>query len=386
MIKAYAQEAKLNLSGYEGGTVSGSFADMMKNVAPDLRSTFEKIRVAVFKNGIRTTEFFRDHDKLRSGIITENQFVCGLSLACGKEAQLSKAEIQAVANHYKTADDRVCYKEFCDVMESTFNVPGLEKHPTVHPVRPPRGALTRSVIGLTKEEEERIETVLASLRDTILKRRLLIYPYFKDYDRGIAYTRNVTKSQFARILHFLNLNVGSEDTNLLCRKFEEPISGDVNYPAFCQAVDHEFKHYTVDAPTQPPSSEFVPPVQPPRISTAHVDLNDLLSRIRHHALINRIRVIEFFQDFDTLRSGSISKAIFQRGLNTMGVTAIRADQLKALCDLYEDPKKSDCVLWTKFLVDIESVFTQPNLEKDPTFQVPPFETFHLPNEGAIGSC
>ena len=30
-------------------------------------------RMVVYKNGIRTTEFFRDHDKLRSGVITENQ-------------------------------------------------------------------------------------------------------------------------------------------------------------------------------------------------------------------------------------------------------------------------------------------------------------------------
>lgn len=41
----------------------------------DLGAIFEKIRIAVYKNGVRTTEFFRDHDKLRSGIITENQ-VC----------------------------------------------------------------------------------------------------------------------------------------------------------------------------------------------------------------------------------------------------------------------------------------------------------------------
>ena len=34
---------------------------------------FRRIRDAVYKNGIRTTEFFRDHDKLRSGVITENQ-------------------------------------------------------------------------------------------------------------------------------------------------------------------------------------------------------------------------------------------------------------------------------------------------------------------------
>lgn len=44
-----------------------------KSVDSDLNAIFEKIRVAVFKNGVRTTEFFRDHDKLRSGIITENQ-------------------------------------------------------------------------------------------------------------------------------------------------------------------------------------------------------------------------------------------------------------------------------------------------------------------------
>lgn len=34
---------------------------------------FDKIRIAVHKNGIRTTEFFKDHDKLRSGVITRNQ-------------------------------------------------------------------------------------------------------------------------------------------------------------------------------------------------------------------------------------------------------------------------------------------------------------------------
>lgn len=74
--------------------------------------------MAVFKNGIRTTEFFRDHDKLRSGIVTESQFKCGLSLAVGKEAQLSRAEIQKVVEYYRVADDRVQYREFCQMMEN----------------------------------------------------------------------------------------------------------------------------------------------------------------------------------------------------------------------------------------------------------------------------
>ena len=47
----------------------------------------------------------------------------------------------------------------------------------------------------------------------------------------------VTPTQFGRILHFLSLNVAPEDMKLLLRKFEDPGSGDVNYPAFVQAVD-----------------------------------------------------------------------------------------------------------------------------------------------------
>lgn len=85
---------------------------------PTLAEILDKIRIAVFKNGIRTIEFFKDHDKLRSGVITDNQFVCGLALACGKEAQLSRGEIQKLVENYRLPDGRVQYKQFCDAMEN----------------------------------------------------------------------------------------------------------------------------------------------------------------------------------------------------------------------------------------------------------------------------
>ena len=46
-----------------------------KSEVASLDEIFQKIQDAIYKNGIRTTEFFRDHDKLRSGVITENQVV-----------------------------------------------------------------------------------------------------------------------------------------------------------------------------------------------------------------------------------------------------------------------------------------------------------------------
>ena len=118
-----------------------------------------------------------------------------------------------------------------------FNIPDLEKKPTQDPQRPPPGTLNRTLIPLTDAEEGRINEVLGLLSHQVVKRRLMMYQYFKDYDRGRGYTRIVTKSQFGRILHFLSLNVAPEDLKLLCRKFEEPSTGDVNYPAFVQAVD-----------------------------------------------------------------------------------------------------------------------------------------------------
>ena len=76
-------------------------------------------------------------------IVTEHQFTCGLSLAIGKEAQLSRSEIQKIVEFYRVDKDRVRYKEFCDMLENAFTIPDLEKKPTIEVVHPPEGALGR---------------------------------------------------------------------------------------------------------------------------------------------------------------------------------------------------------------------------------------------------
>lgn len=47
-----------------------------------LQYILSKINNAVFKNGVRTTEFFKDHDKLNSGVITENQVILSHMVIC----------------------------------------------------------------------------------------------------------------------------------------------------------------------------------------------------------------------------------------------------------------------------------------------------------------
>ena len=77
-------------------------------------------------------------------------------------------------------------------------------------------------------------------------RRVELYPFFKDFDRSKAYTRIVTPTQFSRILTMMKVGVNPEDMRLLCRKFADAATGDINYPAFVQCVDKMFINYTVD--------------------------------------------------------------------------------------------------------------------------------------------
>jgi len=354
---------------------------------PTLAEIIDKIRVAVFKNGIRTTEFFKDHDKLRSGVITENQFVCGLALACGKEAQLSRQEIQKVVEYYRLPDGRVQYKEFCDAMENAFNIPELEKKPTECVQRPARGTLSRGIKPLTDAEETRLMEVLNTIADKVVKDRIMMYQYFKDYDRSRAYTRVVTPPQFARILHFLGLNINNEDLKLVLNKFQDPATGDVNYPAFVQAVDREFVGHTMDNADISDKNRTNEIVQETKwVESAPVSFEELMARIRHIVLASRLRVIEYFQDFDGLRSGSISIPQFRRGLASMGLSKIgqhdlNDNQFSLLVSKYRNPQKTDQVMWTKFMADIESVFTQEGLEKTPTAEVPRQELFRVPKPG-----
>lgn len=349
-----------------------------KQPVATLETIFEKIRDVVFKNGIRTTEFFRDHDKLRSGVITENQFICGLSLCCGQRGHLSREEIQRVVDYYRTPDGRVRYKEFCDLMENAYNVPELEKKPTATIHRPLKGHLSRPLNSLgSSHEEARLEEVLGRLRSEVKKRRLLLYPYFKDYDRGKGYTRGVTKPQFGRLLDFLSLQVTPEELKLIVWKFEDPIGGDVNYSAFIQAVDEEYTGQIVEVEEggegkeggtlrDPASQSLKAPPRP-------VSVEELTARLQEHVYINRIRGSEHFQDFDPLRTGSISAARFRQGLSSLGQPYLTDAQISALCQHYADPRQQGCVCWKRFLEDIDQVFHAPQGSGPPS----------LPRLGAV---
>lgn len=333
----------------------------------------EKVQLHVYKDGIRTTEFFIDHDKLRSGYITKNQFIIGLNLICGNRCPLSREEGYRIAEHYITSDPgRVCYRDFCFFMENAFNVPHLEKNPTATVYRPHTGALAPTVNKLSPEDEAQVECVLDILRDFVTRRRItMLYPFFKDFDRGKLFSRGVTKAQFRRLLNFFDVELSDKDCELICKKFEEPNGTDVNYPAFVQAIDKDYQGTNV-APEQPEQPRSATPLSP-KLCPELVNIPKLIERLQCEVKVYRVRVCEHFKDFDGLKSGSISKSLFKRGLASMQGNHynLTPSDLEALSIHYRDPRICGNVRWSHFEKDIEQVIIERNLEHKPKFRVLP---------------
>ena len=94
---------------------------------------------------------------------------------------------------------------------------------------------------------------------------------------------------------------------------------EVNYVDFTEDIDNEKMLFGVGRDFNH-SFDYFPKTQA-RVSKAEIvrntpaDVEDVLARIRQACSQQRIRVGEFFRDFDRLRSGFITAAQFRIGLN-----------------------------------------------------------------------
>ena len=85
-------------------------------------------------------------------------------------------------------------------------------------------------------------------------------------------------------------------------------------------------------------------------------------RIKKHILDNSIRTKEFFEKFDNLRRGFITRAQFMRGLDAIGISGlhrlyIAPHDVEKILRHYGDPMDVDRVDWRKFCDEIDEVFT-----------------------------
>lgn len=288
--------------------VNNRFLQAKVDVSNDPSDVEDRIRSIVVMKRVRIEEFFIDFDKLRKGRVTRREFK---SILSSMNFHLTDDEFDCLACKYKTNDPEVFvnYVDFCKSINKAFTIAGIDKNPNVRVA-----ALTNGDTFLARKKylgnhDLEVQHLLDHFREAIKTQRMHMKPVFKDFD--INWNGHVSKHQFLRVLNTLRLSCPENMTQQLLRRYMDKGNVDeVNYVDFCEEVDGSDQLYGAGRDFNHSHDYF--PKTTARITGNSIvdnkpdDLDDVLARIRTVTCQQRIRLGEFFRDFDKLRSGYIT--------------------------------------------------------------------------------
>ncbi|XP_076248190.1 uncharacterized protein LOC143188044 [Calliopsis andreniformis] len=381
----------------------------------DVWRTCNKIRAAIFRVGFNLWNYYKPLDPNNNCLISESKFLSVLAGPLKDQIGLSEKEICDLADYFRVQDGRIFYTQFCTIIHDS--VPEFDKNKPL--VTGLEWEDPDHVNRLSATEHRKLCLIITQIAVLVKDRRLVLRPYFQDYELIAKNVGTVTFSHFGRILKFLGIALASEEFCLLVKRFAKD-AYTINYVTFLKAID-EVQSYldkhgmlslggelldqfpgriiTAELPKLPrpeigriiPSKVFEkqtvfhPVMEEPRKT---MPLMEVIQRIQRHILENRIRISQFFKSFDPLNAGKVTISQFERGLDTLQISSIgrlylAETEINALISLYKDPNDPDRVCWRTFADDIDQVFTVKELEKLPNLKVesPPKEIAELSRKG-----
>ena len=372
---------------------------------------------------IRIKEAFADFDKMRTGCVTAPHFRRGLKTAFRNSFE--ESELDLLVDRFRASADQmgslglmgaddgeaVSYRALCDEVDSAFTEPGLERSPTkrigtsraAQIAKGPRYAPS----GMSAAEEFALTRYLTHMRVKVQQRRIDMKDIFKDFDRNQRET--VTQDQFCRVLKMYELlDMGMGGVDLLLRRFGFKSSAHgvrlVHYNAFLAALLEGVEPFVWSdgAGSFGTNTKFLakgPTGYADQLASMvedggggrrgrYQDHSDQLPAIMHsirtHVSGKRVRLREFFRDYDQLRKGRITFVQFTAGLQR-AMKFLPPDHITAVVKAYltvadgsadrwagpdaEYPGGQPTVSWRRFCDEVDEVFTLPGLEKNPTCDV-----------------
>ncbi|OXU19976.1 hypothetical protein TSAR_003806 [Trichomalopsis sarcophagae] len=358
--------------------------------------TCNKIRATLSRIRANLWDCFVSFDTQGNHLISEQNFIALLSGPLGKKIGLSNQEICELADYFRTQDGRIFYAQFCAVVHE--NNPQFESNFPFTTGQEWEDALQTNCLSLS--EQRRLEIILSKIASIVNWRKHVLKPYFQDYELISKNCGVVSYAHFARVLYFLDITLAAEEMNLLIKKFAKD-SYTVNYVAFIKTIEeiqdflkkHECLDKGGDLKDDFPGRIIevkLPKLPRPeigKIKTACVfpkqlhflpldpnskrirDIQEIMLRLQEHALKNRIRVAQYFQDYDVFNVGRITKNQFERGLDEMrnsglGKLYLAPEEIENLIAFYKDPNDMERICWRTFEDDIEQVALSVALPTD----------------------
>ena len=166
---------------------------------------------------------------------------------------------------------------------------------------------------------------------------------------------------------------------------------EINYFTFCQDIDRPEDLFNIYVAKNPVNENSIAPGQLRdagstyfKDTTLNVDIisnrfqqkrietsnnpNDVETRLRAAVVMKRVRIEEFFLDFDKLRKGKVSKSQFQSILSMLSFR-LTQEELDSLSDRYST--EDGMFNYKDFCASINSAFTTYGIQKEPLAIVNP---------------
>ena len=233
---------------------------------------------------------------------------------------------------------------------------------------------------------------VTQMNNKIKAERILLKPGFMDFDRSKHL--HITSHQFLRVLKGLGLMPASEETfDLIIRNYcDRGTTAEVNYFRFCNDLDRPqdiFPGYVPKiAPPAPVYTRGIPPAikshffaektesidvvnnryQQPRVDIS-CDPSDIEERLRSLVVMKRVRIEQFFFDFDKLRKGHVTKNQFFSILSQLNFNFTQ-EEYNNLAAKYETNDPERFFNYVAFVASINKAFTTTGIDKAPTVRVP----------------
>ncbi|XP_057325404.1 uncharacterized protein LOC130667663 [Microplitis mediator] len=381
----------------------------------DIWRILNKIRSVIFRVNLNLWEYFRPLDPNNDNLISETKFISVFTGRLKNTLGLSNIEINELTDYFRTPDGRVYYSQFCQIIHD--NAPEFSSKPTITGLE---WEDPLHVNRISKTELRKLNLIITQIAVNINKRNLILRPYFQDYELVAKNAGTVTVAHFARILNHLGIVLAGDEFKLVVKRFAKD-GYTVNYVEFVRAVEeaqnymdrHGMLSVSGDLLDQFPGriiTAELPKLPRPEIGKKNpheifgkqsifhpafeekyqeMPLEEIIMRIQKMVLERRLRIREFFQHFDILNSGRVTKSQFHRGLDAIlnsssGRLYLSENEIQNVIKQYADPNDPDRVLWRVFEDDINHVFTINELEKLPMLQAdfPPEQIRELPERGS----
>eukprot|EP00928_Gymnodinium_smaydae_P065308 TRINITY_DN48475_c0_g1_i1.p1 TRINITY_DN48475_c0_g1~~TRINITY_DN48475_c0_g1_i1.p1 ORF type:complete len:507 (-),score=139.25 TRINITY_DN48475_c0_g1_i1:65-1528(-) len=314
----------------------------------------KKVQAYSFARRTRSKDHFVDFDKLRSGRCTKGQFVRGLR-AMG--ISLHDSETAALVDHYTEGADllasptqglqNVRYDRFCEDIDGVFAAP-MQGGPTDAFINAAVQQLLARLARLCRSSAVSLRSAFA---DGVVRTPLASpgRPTPRLMQSASADVK-VPVSHFRRAFPFLK-EVTPADLDLLVSRYGRDaglVDVDALQKDIEQAVNREGDFARPGAESVEWSQQRMSPVE----------------KIRAKVVEKRVRLCEFFQDFDALRRGVCTVGQLKTVLSILTIEKDidRADFSNLLALYCRD---DGMFSYADFCADVQRVFALPGLEKDP---------------------